>query len=358
MAQQQSGEKTEEPTHKKLEDARKKGQTWKSKDLTGVFVFLVGMGALWGAGDFIAGELRSLFAFAFDALSHPDTLHVSIRNAIGLGLRATVLLTLPVVVAAAVIGALSDFIQTGGLFSMESIQPKLEKLNPIEGLKNLFSKKQLVELLKSTVKMGVTAYVVYVVLRDGMDMVVGSIRGDPAQLLSVLGELIFRICVRVGVLFILFGVFDVWFQRRTYMKDMMMTKDEVKREYKESEGDPHHKQKRKEFHMEILEGAQMEAVKDADVVVTNPEHVAVALKYDTEKDHAPRVIAKGMNARAQAMKALARDSNVALMRNVPLAHALLRVEVGEEIPESLYDAVAEVLNFVYSLRQGTLAAAQ
>ncbi len=117
------------------------------------------------------------------------------------------------------------------------------------------------------------------------------------------------------------------------------------------------KAKRKELHMEILEGAQMEAVKGADVVVTNPDHVAIALKYDPEKDNAPRVLAKGLDSRAERMKALARDSDVAMVRNVPLAHALFRVEVGQEIPEALYDAVAEVLNFVYGLKQGVSAPA-
>ena len=134
-----------------------------------------------------------------------------------------------------------------------------------------------------------------------------------------------------------------------------MTKDEVKREYKESEGDPHHKAKRKELHQEILESAQMEAVKGADVIVTNPEHYAIALKYDREQDGAPRVLAKGMDARAQAIKEMARSADVPELRNVPLAHALYKVEVNEEIPEALYDAVAEVLNFVYGLRRSGAA---
>ena len=176
---------------------------------------------------------------------------------------------------------------------------------------------------------------------------------DIACTLTVLGELVFRVAVRVGLLYMLFSIFDLWFQRRSYMKDMMMSKDEVKREYKESEGDPHHKHKRKEMHMEILEGAQMEAVKGADVVVTNPTHLAIALRYDKEKDNAPRVIAKGMNLRAEAIKELAKQSNVSILRNVPLAHALHRLEVGHEIPEELYDAVAEVLNFVYGLKKAS-----
>ena len=141
------------------------------------------------------------------------------------------------------------------------------------------------------------------------------------------------------------------------MKKMMMSKDEVKREYKESEGDPHHKAKRKELHHEILEGAQMQAVKSADVIVTNPDHVAIAIKYDREHDSAPRILAKGVDSRAEAIKAMARESNVSMLRNVPLAHALLRVEVGEEIPEELYDAVAEVLNFVHALKEGAPAVA-
>ncbi|HEX8537592.1 MAG TPA: EscU/YscU/HrcU family type III secretion system export apparatus switch protein, partial [Cystobacter sp.] len=145
-------------------------------------------------------------------------------------------------------------------------------------------------------------------------------------------------------------------QRKSYMKDQMMSKEDVKKEYKESEGDPHNKAKRKEMAHEILEGAQMEAVKEADVIVTNPDHVAVALRYDKEKDTAPRVIVKGLDFKAERIKAIARERDVPTLRNVPLAHALLRVDVGEEIPEQLYDAVAEVLNFVYGLKNDTPAA--
>jgi flagellar biosynthetic protein FlhB len=195
------------------------------------------------------------------------------------------------------------------------------------------------------------------VVRDAVGMVILTSRSDITGQMAVLGELVFRVSIRVGILFIVFAIFDVWWQRHSYLKDLMMSKDEVKREYKESEGDPHHKAKRKELHHEILESAQMESVRGADVVVTNPDHVAVALKYDKDKDGAPRVLAKGIDSRAEAIKALARESDVAMLRNVPLAHALLRVDVGEEIPEDLYDAVAEVLNFVYGLKQGQPQAA-
>jgi len=267
-------------------------------------------------------------------------------------------ISLPVALAAAIAGGLADFLQVGALFAPRAISPKLEKLNPVEGLKNLFSVKQLVELAKSTFKLSITAVVVYGVVRDAMGLVVATIRGDAGMTLQVMGELLFRVTSRVVLLLTAFAIFDVWWQRRSWMKQQRMSKEDVKKEYKESEGDPHHKAKRKELHHEILEGAQLAAVKGADVVITNPDHLAVALAYDRDRDQAPRVVAKGRNLRAEAIRALAREAEVPLLRNVPLAHALVRVEVNQEIPEALYDAVAEVLNFVQGLRPVEAAAAR
>ena len=348
----EGGEKTEEPTQKKLDDARKKGQVWKSKDLTGVGVFLAGLGAVKATWDGAREQFTRLFQFGFEHVAHPVDLELAIYQLLFMAVLAVVSLTAPVVLATAVVGALLDFLQVGPLVSLEAMQPKLEKLNPVEGLKNLVSKKQLVELIKNLFKLTVTAWVVISAVKGSLGMVVQTIKGTPEEMLAVLGELVYRLSFRVGLCLLAFSIFDVWWQRKSYMKDMMMTKDQVKKEYKESEGDPHHKAKRKELHMEILEGAQMEAVQSADVVVTNPDHVAVALKYDREKDAAPRVIAAGLDHKAQQIKAVAREAEVPQLRNVPLAHALYRVEVGQEIPEALYDAVAEVLNFVHGLQAG------
>lgn len=347
----EGGEKTEEPTHKKLDDARRKGQVWQSRDLTGVAVFLVGLGTLKVMWPMVEQQTAELFRFTFDKVANPVDLERATFRAMIMAVTRVIILSVPIALAGSVVGALVSFLQVGPLFSAEVLSPKFEKLNPINGFKNMFSKKQLVEFLKSIIKMSVTGYVVYSVVRDAMGMVLGTIRVDADGVLNVLGELVYRIATRVGLVFVGFSLFDVWFQRRSYMKDMMMSKDEVKREYKESEGDPHHKMKRRELHMEILESAQMESVKGADVVVTNPEHYAIAIRYDRENDVAPRVIAKGLDKRAEAIRELARQADVPLLRNVPLAHALYRVEVGQEIPEELYDAVAEVLNFVYGLKQ-------
>jgi flagellar biosynthetic protein FlhB len=352
-----SDEKTEEPTQKKLNDSRKKGQVWKSKDLTGVFVLLVGLGAVKASWDNIETQTKILFRFSFDQMTRPETLQIATFHLMEMGVRSVLVLVAPVLMATAVVAGLAEFLQVGSLFTLDPLMPKLEKLNPIQGLKNMFSKKTAVELIKNLAKISVAGYVIFGVIRDGMGMVVQTVRMDVPGIMMVMGEMVYRVAFKIGLIFLLFSIFDIWWQRKSYMKDMMMSKDEVKKEYKESEGDPHHKAHRKQMHQEIMESAQMESVKSADVIVTNPDHVAVALKYDREKDGAPRVLAKGLDSKAEQIKALAKASDVPLLRNVPLAHALLRVDVGQDIPEELYDAVAEVLNFVYGLKEGAQARA-
>lgn len=350
MSDDSSGEKTEEPTDKKIDDARKRGQVWKSRDLGSLVVFLVGLAAVKVSGDLMETQFRRLFTFAFDHIAHPQEMEAATFHLLILAVTSVLIITLPIAGSAAIMAATVDFLQVGALFAAEVLIPKLDKLNPIQGFKNMFSKKQIVEALKSMFKIAVTGYVVYGVIKGAIGLVAATPRLEVGGVMFVLAELVSRVAIRVGLLFTLFAIFDVWWQRMNYYKDLMMTKDEVKREYKESEGDPHHKHKRKEMHMEILESAQVQSVKGADAVVTNPTHMAVALAYDRDRDAAPKVIAKGIDSRAELIKEIAKQADVAILRNVPLAHALYRLDVGHEIPEELYDAVAEVLNFVYSLK--------
>lgn len=348
---EEAGEKSEEPSDKKLEDARKKGQVWKSKDLTGALVFFAGFFSMVATFDISLQLYRGMFLDMFAKIARPEITYEDVITSVYFALATVLVLSAPVAVAAAMAGVLADFFQVGPLLALDPLMPKLEKLNPMEGLKNLFSKKQLVELLKSSIKLSIAAYMAYGVVRDELRLITQSARGSPDQILVASGHIVYKMSTKLGFLFIVFAIFDVWWQRRVFMKDMMMTKEEVKKEYKESEGDPHHKAKRKELHQEILEHGQMEDVADADVIVTNPEHVAVAVKYDRERDAAPKILAKGIDARAATIREIADEAGVPLMRNVPLAHALYRVDVGEEIPEGLYDAVAEVLNFVYAEKE-------
>lgn len=347
----EGGDKTEEPSQKKLDDARKEGNVWKSKDLSGVVAFAVAMSVVKAMWPSFEAHIKELFYFAIEHIAHPDDITLATSQLMVLSLQAMLLLCVPIAFSAAIAGSLMEFLQVGALLALKAVMPKFDKLNPISGLKNLFGKKQVVELIKSMFKLGVSGYVVYGVVRDSMGIVVATIDGDAALTMSVMGELVYRVCQKVVLLFIGFAIFDVWWQHKSYMKDQMMSKDDVKKEYKESEGDPHHKAKRKELAHELLESAQMDAVKGADVIVTNPEHVAIALKYDKEKDGAPRLIAKGIEGRAAGIREIAKQYDVPLLRNVPLAHALLRIDVNDEVPEELYDAVAEVLNFVYQLKQ-------
>jgi flagellar biosynthetic protein FlhB len=344
----EGGEKTEEPTDKKLDDARKKGQVWKSRDLTGALVFMSGFFILAATFPLTYGHYKQVLFTAFATVGARAITEETIAANVYEGLYLVVLLTMPAAVGAAIVGGLADFVQVGALFTLEPLMPKLEKLNPIEGLKNLVSKKQAVELLKSTLKLVLASYIAFTVIKGELRLVVATARGTPDLILAASGSILYKLTTRIAMLFVVFAIFDLWWQHRSYQKDMMMTKDEVKREYKESEGDPHHKARRREMHQEILEGAMMDEVATADVVVTNPDHYAVALKYDTGQDNAPRVVAKGLDARAHQIKKLASEHGVLEVRNVPLAHALYRLDVGCEVPEALYDAVAEVLSFVYT----------
>ncbi len=349
----ESGEKTEEASQKKIDDSRKKGQVWKSRDLTSVAVFMVGLAVLKATWPTMQGQFTQLFTFSFDHLAHPRDLGVATVQALFLAVTAVVFLTVPIAFSGALVGGLVDFLQVGPLLATDAIAPKLEKLNPLAGLKNMVAKKQLVELMKSMIKIFLTGYMVFGVVKGAMPLVVGTLGGGAPETIDVLGELIYRVAVRVGLLFTAFAIFDVWFQQQTYKKDLMMTKEEVKKEYKESEGDPHAKAKRKEFAMELLESAQMEAVEGADAVITNPTHLAVALRYERGAGTgvAPKVVCKGEAEVAAAIRTIARERGVAVLRNVPLARALYELEVGQEVPAELFDAVAEVLTFVWGLSE-------
>jgi flagellar biosynthetic protein FlhB len=353
----EGGDKTEQPTDKKLDDARKKGQIWKSRDLTGALVFFVGYAVLSSRAPFILDQFKELFHQAISVIEHPGNPYEDATAGLLAGLRAIVVICLPVVAGAAMVGGLSDFLQVGALFTLEPLAPKLDKMDPIKGITNIFSKKTAIEAVKNMLKVSLALYLAWGVLRDHLPLVVVTIRASPAQIFLVVGELIYRLTIKVGLLLVLTAIFDVWWQNHSYMKDMMMTKDEVKREYKESEGDPHHKSKRKELHQEILEHSSMENVKNADVIITNPTHVAVAIAYDRAADAAPRILCKGIDARAADIRALAKQYDIPMVRNVPLARSLHQFEVGDTIPEELYDAVAEVLNWVYTLEQAAASRA-
>ncbi len=340
-----AGEKSEEPTPKKLREARKRGEVPKSRDLATAAVVLATAGALVGAGEGSLRALRDCARLCFRAAGGPRPGNPAYLEA---GLAFGVDALVPIVLAALLAGTVATYLQVGGLVTVKALEPKLERINPIRGFKNLFSQRQLVELLKTMLKIGVVGFVAWGVLRDGARGI-GGLTGQPAmQTLAAAGTLVTTLMIRVGGVVLALGVLDLLYQRWRFRRDQRMTKDEVKREHKDAEGDPHSKSQRDRMHREIVEHDTVEQVHNADVLVVNPTHVAVALRYEDGETDAPEVVARGQEHLARRMIEAARQSGVPIMRDVPLARALFELEVGEQIPETLFEAVAAVLKAAWA----------
>jgi flagellar biosynthesis protein FlhB len=337
-----SGEKTEEPTHKRLTDARKKGQVAMSRDMTaaGVFVALF-MALSLTAGSWVGGLLAHMKTALEMATSEPTVVPQLKR---GLAAMQGALLA-PLIAAMAAAIALG-FLQSGGLFSVEALKFDPQKLMP--DFKKVVSMQSLVEMVKGFVKITLAGAVAYAAMEPLMRSLTQLSGASPRELLVVIGHASGRLGQWMVLVVVAIGFGDFLWQRHRYMKDMKMTREEVKREYKEQEGDPHHKQERMRLHKELLQQRMLNAVRKADFVVVNPDHIAVAIRYEKDSQEAPLVVAKGERILAQKIKEIARESGVPIFRDVSLARALRDVEEGDEIPEALYEAVAEILRVVYS----------
>ena len=349
-----SSEKTEQPTEKRLRDARKKGQIAKSQDLTSALMLLTAVCIFWLGGTMMAQVLMRTMkngietAGSFNGVLTKDrAMEVLTQGAIDM------LTALAPWFIFMFIGAiLYNYIQVGSLFAVEGLKPELNKLNPAEGFKQKFLKpKQYVELGKTLLKSIITVVVVGSVLVNEIPNIAMLLSQPAGNVVSYLFALILKIGFYVGIMFVALAVGDYFLQRFLFLNQMKMSKQEIKQEYKESEGDPLIKWMRKNIHREILSQSSVAAVKEADVVVVNPTHVAVALKYDKASGSAPIVVAKGAELIAKQIREIAKKSDVPMMRDVPLARALYEIEVDGEIPEELYETVAEVLRWVYTLNE-------
>ena len=351
MADGGTGEKTEEPTPERLRKLRKEGNVPKSQDVTSAIAFLAVFCTLAGAMSFIGDEMIELFNASMLAMQSDQ--HYSVINSqlMNQSMMTMLRVCAPALAVAFVVGMAMNVAQVGFMFTTKPIMPDIKKLNPVNGVKNLVNMKKLVELLKTIIKFTVVSYLSYLALKDAARDVALIIRSELIVGMKVIGAIIWDFCTKIGAAFVVIAAFDAFYQKKRYIKDNMMSKYDIKQEYKQSEGDPQHKAERKRFHQEILNSASPSAVKNADVVVRNPEHIAVALKYDDDEGEAPSILAKGTRVWAEKILDAAREYGVPIVRNVPLAQALNKLEVGDEVPEELYEAVAEVLNFVYNLAE-------
>ena len=346
-----SGEKTEEPTPERLRKLRNEGNVAKSQDVTMAVSFLVLFVLIAATFNFMSTQLRDLVMLSYyAAFSHHD-ISVLVPRILFAGLRTLAIVTGPVLLAAMVLGVSMNLAQVGFLFTTKPITPDLNKINPINGFKGLLNAKKLVELLKTMVKFAAIVWLSWIAIRDALRDIAYIVRADLPVAMKVVGSIVWGFTIKIAGTFLFIAAVDYFYQRKRYTKDNMMSKYDVKQEYKQSEGDPHHKAERKRVHQEILNSKGQAAVKSADVVVRNPEHLAIALKYDKEKGSAPQVVAKGSRIWAEKILEAARHYGVPVVRNVPLAHALDKLEVGDEIPEELYEAIAEILNFIFTLSQ-------
>jgi flagellar biosynthesis protein FlhB len=352
MAEESFQEKTEEATPKRREDARRKGQVARSNELSSVAILTAGLLTLSALGHYIfqqlSGFMLSMFTEGFAI--QLDALNIQMY---ALTWAARYLAIVGPFVAVLVVTALAiNYVQVGVMFSTQAMAPKFNRLSPLSGLKKIVSAKGLVELAKSLFKVGAVALITYITINSSLDQFIGFMDMNVAQILSLFGESVLRLGYRVTLLLLIMAILDYTFQRFDYEKSLRMTRQEVREELKQQEGDPMVRSRIRTLQREMSRRRMMSDVGTADVVVTNPTHVAVALKYDPEAMQAPLVVAKGQRLIAQRIKELAREAGVPLVENKPLARALFAaVRIGDEVPEDLFRAVAQVLAFVFGLRR-------
>ncbi|MCR4830654.1 MAG: flagellar biosynthesis protein FlhB [Pseudobutyrivibrio sp.] len=353
----EGGEKTEQPTSKKLQDARKEGKVAKSKEVTNGFSLLGFFLALRLFIAFAGNRLQEIFAWIYAII--PDVVSMSGRGLttqtfhgifMQLMLKMLIIL-LPFLAIGFAVDFVSNLVQVGWQPTMKPLQPKLSKFNPISGFKRIFSKQSIVNLILALAKIGLVCYIAYTSIKNQANTLFILYDITLRQALSLIYKIIVDTGIKISIVYIVLGLSDYAYQRWKFRDDMKMTKQEVKDEYKNTEGDPQIKGKQKQRMMESSQRRMMQNVPKADVVITNPTHLAVAILYDNTKDEAPRVVAKGEDYLAKKIRELAKDSDVPIVENKPLARALYAtVDVEQVIPPELYQAVAEILAVVYTNR--------
>ncbi|WP_294488018.1 flagellar biosynthesis protein FlhB [Anaerosporobacter sp.] len=354
FANDEGGEKTEDATPKKLKEAREEGQVAKSTELnTAVMLF-----ALFLVLKIYIGSIGNQFIDVYEKIYGSITLVVEddmsmniIMSLLGYSIKTIILIALPIFLVGVVVGFLVDKVQIKWKVTTKPLKPKLSKLDPIKGFKKMFSKEKLVQLLFSLLKIILIGVLVYDTLKDQWGLILSLYDFSLFQAIGVIGSMVISLGMQISSVFLVIGFADLFYQRMKFKKDMKMSKKEVKDEWKNAEGDPHIKGKIKSKMLEASRRRMMSAIPNADVVITNPTHFAVALQYDRESGAAPVVVAKGADFMAQKIKDIAKENKVEIVENKPLARMLyFNVEIDQEIPQELYQMVAEILAYVYRIK--------
>jgi len=349
-------ERTEQATPRRREEARKKGQVAKSQEVASVAILLAcltyfnfdSVRLLKKMMDNLSGFLRS-----------SGTLLINTSNIQSLAVEWVyefLILIAPLLLTVLAAGLLANFVQVGFLFSAEALTPRFSKIDPFKGFQRLFSMKSFAELIKNLMKLSIVSYVAYVTVKGEIDGLPSLMDRSIGDITAYMGEISFKIILRTSWVLVVLAILDYVYQRWDFEKGLKMSRQEIKDEFRQTEGDPLIKARIKRIQREMARKRMMAKVPKADVVITNPDHIAVALKYDQAKMFAPVVVAKGTGFLAERIRELARQNTVPVIENKPLAQVLYKmVKVEEAIPENLYRAVAEVLAYVYGLKDKRIA---
>ncbi|KYO64570.1 flagellar biosynthesis protein FlhB [Thermovenabulum gondwanense] len=344
-------EKTEKATPRKRQKARQKGQVFSSRDLTTALMLIA---SIFIFKYYLIGVINGVMKFMIESYSNFFNLELTVQNLSHIFIQSLTLflyVIVPLAFGTFITGIIVNVLQTGLIFNLELIIPKFERINPIEGLKRVFSTKSLIELLKVIIKVTVISIFSYngvITVKDGIDEMMDM---SMEQILSFFSDVLFKVVLKISLALLILAVLDYLYQWYEYEKSLRMSKEDIKEELKEIEGNPQIKARIRQIQRQLARRRMMQDLKKADVVITNPTHLAVALSYDSNKHDAPVVIAKGMGEIALKIKQVAVEENIPIVENPSLARTLYKsVEIGETIPEELYQAVAEILAYIYSLK--------
>ncbi len=350
MADEDS-EKTEEATQSRRDDFRKRGQVVQSKELASALLLLASAGSIFMLSKFFFAELSDVFRHTLGGDMVQAVRDGDLFTAMKMAGGTMFILIAPVLGISFIIGVGSTVVQTGLLNVEDALSPKLEKLNPLEGFQRIFSLRAVAEAFKALLKLVFIGAVVLMILKSEVFLLPSMIQFTAQQLVSYLGDVTVRLLSGVGMAMMVLTAADFFFQKWDLDKKMMMTKQEVKEEHKQREGDPMIKARIRRVQRDMANRRMMDKVPKADVIVTNPTHIAIALKYDASLP-APQVIAKGADLIAEKIKEIAKQHNIPIVENKPLARTIYKtLKLGQVIPRELFVAVAEVLSYVYRLRR-------
>lgn len=344
-----------EASAQKLRKAREQGQVPKSKDLSTAIAIIVMFSAINLLGPFIWTQLSALFMGIYEQIPNKHLEEIGYTYFFIKTIIPTALILLPILLLASFVGIMGDLIQIGPIFTTKPLELDINKFNPTKYFKNLASPKTLFDLFKNIVKVAILGIIGYIVYRTHFESILMlALVDNHFAILIQFGSLILDFVIKAGIAFLIISAADYGVTKWKFLQDQKMSLKEVKDEYKNSEGDPHVKAQLRQRRQQIMQQRMMDEVSTCDFVVTNPTHIACAIKYDAQKMDSPVLVAKGTELFAQKIKEIAREHQIPVIENPPVARALFRfVEINHQIPPDLYKAVAEILIFVYKLKKTT-----